>query len=295
MSLRLELLQISRLATRLLGDSADLVRSFVAGQLHPSGGFVDRSGRPDLYYTVFGLNCLAALQEDVPETLTAYLRGFGAGEGLDLVHLTCLARAWAAAGTPLESDARDALLRRISAFRVTDGGFSADPASGRATVTSTFLAFGAYQDLGAELPDSGRLVAFLRSREAVDGGYVNEPPATQGSAPATAAAVALLHQMRHPPAATVGRWLAARNVHGGFAAAADLDMPDLLTTAVVLHALATLGRPLTRYVEPCLDFLDTLWTNRGAFHGHWADDDVDCEYTFYALLALGHLSLWSDG
>ena len=43
--------------------------------------------------------------------------------------------------------------------------------------------------------------------------------------------------------------------------------------------------------EPCLDFVDSLWTNRGGFFGTWADDAADCEYTYYALLALGHLSL----
>ena len=41
--------------------------------------------------------------------------------------------------------------------------------------------------------------------------------------------------------------------------------------------------------EACLDFVDTLWTSRGAFHGTWADDVLDCEYTYYGLLALGHL------
>jgi len=35
----------------------------------------------------------------------------------------------------------------------------------------------------------------------------------------------------------------------------------------------------------------SLWTSRGAFYGNWADDVADCEYTYYALLALGHLSL----
>ena len=42
--------------------------------------------------------------------------------------------------------------------------------------------------------------------------------------------------------------------------------------------------------DRCLDFIDTLWTGR-AFCGHWQDDEVDCEYAFYALLALGHLSM----
>jgi hypothetical protein len=37
--------------------------------------------------------------------------------------------------------------------------------------------------------------------------------------------------------------------------------------------------------------LDSLWTNVGAFHGSWADDEPDAEYTFYGLVALGHASV----
>ena len=43
--------------------------------------------------------------------------------------------------------------------------------------------------------------------------------------------------------------------------------------------------------ETCLDFVDSLWTSTGGFYGNWADDAIDCEYTYYGLLALGHLSL----
>jgi hypothetical protein len=68
-------------------------------------------------------------------------------------------------------------------------------------------------------------------------------------------------------------------------------MPDLLSTATALHALAGLEAPIARVRESCLDFVDSLWTNEGGFHGHWADEHLDCEYTFYGLLALGHLSL----
>ena len=43
--------------------------------------------------------------------------------------------------------------------------------------------------------------------------------------------------------------------------------------------------------EKCLDFIDTLWMNEGGFCGSWLDQALDCEYTYYGLLALGHLSL----
>ena len=66
----------------------------------------------------------------------------------------------------------------------------------------------------------------------------------------------------------------------------------LLSTATALHALACMERPLSEdQRERCLDFVDTLWTAEGGFHGHWADDALDPEYTFYGLLALGHLAV----
>ena len=43
-------------------------------------------------------------------------------------------------------------------------------------------------------------------------------------------------------------------------------------------------------IERCLDFVDSLWDATGGFHGHWSDDYLDCEHTFYGLLVLGHLS-----
>ena len=69
-------------------------------------------------------------------------------------------------------------------------------------------------------------------------------------------------------------------------------MPDLLSTATCLHALASLeGELPPAFREKCLDFIDTLWNAEGGFHGHWADDHLDAEYTFYGLLALGHLAV----
>jgi hypothetical protein len=87
-------------------------------------------------------------------------------------------------------------------------------------------------------------------------------------------------------------WLLDRcHTRGGFFASRSTPVPDLLSTATALHALSSMHVPIAGLCDPCLDFVDSLWTNRGGFFGTWADDAVDCEYTFYALLALGHLSL----
>ena len=77
MSFRLEMVQVARLAPKLLGESTELVRGFLSSQQNPDGGFKDRTGRSDLYYTVFGLDALLSLQAEFPlEPVAAYLRSF---------------------------------------------------------------------------------------------------------------------------------------------------------------------------------------------------------------------------
>ena len=63
MSLRLEMLQVARLARSVLGDEAcDLVEGYVRSQQNEDGGFRDREGISDLYYTSFAIDALTALQ-----------------------------------------------------------------------------------------------------------------------------------------------------------------------------------------------------------------------------------------
>ena len=84
-----------------------------------------------------------------------------------------------------------------------------------------------------------------------------------------------------------GDWLLSRcRSDGGFEAVPGAPMPDVLSTATALHALAGLHRSFEREKESILDFVDSLWTGR-AFCGNWDDDVVDSEYTYYAMLALG--------
>ena len=89
------MLQVARLSPNLLGDSSALVSQFLRSQLLPDGGFTDRAGNSDLYYTVFGLESFVALRDDPPVETIAYLERFADGDGLDFVHLACLGRCWA--------------------------------------------------------------------------------------------------------------------------------------------------------------------------------------------------------
>ena len=287
------MLQVARLAPRLLSDASERVLSFFRSQMHETGGFRNRADEPDLYYTVFGLEGLAALRADLPVSSTAdYLATFGNGESLDFVHLACLVRCWAnlPAGVQ-DASRRDRLIQRLDGYRAADGGYHAEPGSALGTVYASFLAAGAYQDLGVDLPDSPGLVRSVKSLTAHDGGFSNQPDAAVGSTPATAAAVTLLRHFDAPGDSALGNWLLSRcRPEGGFFAAPGAPLPDLLSTATALHALVGVHVSIEEIKEPCLDFIDSLWTSTGGFYGHWSDDVLDCEYTYYALLALGHLS-----
>ena len=289
------MLQVARLGVQTLGDSAPLVRGFFEGQLSPEGGGRDRDGRPDLYYTIFALAGLQATDGAVPvAAVESYLRSFGDGADLDFIHLGALARCWAVIGPDRMSPGlAEGILARIEAYRSRDGGYDSDAGSPDGNAYGCFVAFGAYQDLDREVPEPLRMVQCLKLLETPDGAWANARGVKIGSTNATAAAVTLLHQLGMPIAGNVGDWLHER-VHpeGGFLAMPQAPIPDLLSTATALHALACLERPLAKAAkERGLDFLDTLWDAAGGFHGHWADDHLDAEYTFYGLLALGHLSV----
>jgi len=291
-SLRLEMLQVARLCPRLLSEGTDLVRRFVLNQQHPDGGFRDRAGNSDLYYTVFGTSCLRALQMDLPENgLAAYLDAFGDGEGLDLVHLCALARCWANldAGLP---DRSSAILDRVERYRSPDGGYGVAPGAGRGSAYGSFLALGAYQDLGRLPPEPEDLVRQCLGLIARDGGFSNEPGQAISLTPATAAAESILRTLGEGAPSSAADWLLGMiGPEGGFFAVPSAPMPDLLSTATALHALSGMACSIQPLREACLDFVDSLWVNRGGFYGNWADEHLDLEYTFYGLLALGHLAV----
>lgn len=303
MSLRLEMLQVARLAPKVLGDATELIGHFLREQLNEDGGFRDRTGRSDLYYTVFGLESLLALSPAPSPAETkflskvgSYLSGHGDGQTLDFVHLCCLARCWASAGTmglaSLPADRARGIATRLSGYRAADGGFHADRGADRGTAYGAFLGLGAYQDLGVALDDGDSLVEALRNSRTADGVWANDPRVAQGSTNATAAALTVLNNQGQCLPREAAEWLARRqHGEGGFKAMPQAPLPDLLSTATALHALSAYDWDMEPFREKHLDFVDSLWTNEGAFHGNWTDDDLDAEYTYYGLLTLGHLSV----
>jgi hypothetical protein len=252
------MLQVARLAPNLLREASEPVAEFFLSRFNDDGGAADRAGHSDLYYTVFALEGLIALQREMPPGVRAFLERFEDGDDLDLVHLCCLVRCWAALKRPAPGRAAG----RIEALWDRDN------------VYHSFLAWGALQDLG-QRPEP----------------FSFKDGSLAATTPTTAAAVTLLRQMQVPVPEDAVKWLLARaHPEGGFSATEDAPIPDLLSTATALHALSGQHVSVAHVKERTLDFLDTLWTGK-AFCGNWTDDEPDCEYTYYGLLAMGHLSL----
>ncbi|MHC4716767.1 MAG: prenyltransferase/squalene oxidase repeat-containing protein, partial [Planctomycetota bacterium] len=258
MTIREEMLQAARRARDLPPERRGSTGQFVLSRRGPDGGFVDRSGKSDLYYTLFGIECLDALGAELPRTaLARYLDAFGDGEGLDLVHLGCLVRCLSVVAGAVPESVRRRAVAVAEGYRTGDGGYGPRPGAPAGTVYTCFLTVGLHQDLGLDLPDVQGVIACVRSLRAGDGGYANDASIPVGSVPATAAAATLLRHLGAPADPAVGAWLLAQHCgDGGFRAAPLAPGPDLLSTATALHALALMGtsleavRPATRrFVE----------------------------------------------
>ncbi len=281
-------------ARRQLTDSTDLVAEFTAGLINRDGGFRGRTHKSDLYYTVFGIETLIALGAPLDsDRILGYLDGFADGKSLDLVHLACLARCRANVlqAEHAADELNERIAHRLEFHRCGDGGYSNSMGAKSGTAYACFLAMGTCQDLALDIPNPAGLIDSILSLQRPDGSFTNDASLQTGSTPATAAAVTTLHYLTRTPSAQSVQWMLARSrATGGFLAAPLAPIPDLLSTATAIHALALAQTPLDDIKQPTLEFIDSLWSTDGAFAGNWLDETLDCEYTYYGLLALGHLN-----
>ena len=289
------MLQVARLAPQLLSDSTELVRDFVLSKLNDDGGFQDRVGESDLYYTVFGLECLIAVDAEVPEEkIKPYLESFSDGSSLDLVHLTSLIRCWSNLKIDFEKEGlKEPYLNQLERFKSADGGYNTEEKAAVGTGYAAFLVYGALQELKEPIPNQELLIHSIQELQVGNGSYGMTKGQTEGTTPTTAAACVALCDMGIRDLDSSRKWLWNNyNLNGGgFFAIPNAPMPDLLSTATALHTLSTMGEQFKDIEDSCLDFIDSLWTNSGSFYGTWADDILDVEYTLYGLLALGHLAV----
>jgi len=242
---------------RMADEAQDALRGTVAVMQLPDGLFPDRSGRGDVYYTLFGL-CLA-------DVSGAKIDRDACGKTLagmnppDLVHRATLAHS----RNLLKLMALPRAVRNLPMpapeLDFPDLPDAAFPQGDRYSPYSCFLRNDASADLAPyRLPD---------------GLYSNLKGASEYGVAATAAALCL-----HPDETTATALAALQNPDGTFPGG------DLLSTAVSLYALRRAGHAATCDVR---DFLSGCFRADGLFGAVPGDPAGDLEYTVYGLLAMG--------
>lgn len=286
------MLWLARRGAVAFPGAVDGVSAFVAAAQNPDGGFRGRDPGSDLYYTAFGLECLAALREGGEPVSRArtFLRGCRY-DALDPIHLACAARAWTRGGRDgVPGDIRRAIIDRLAAYRLPNGAYRVADGDDAPSPYGCFLAYAVYEDCGAARPAGFDLLAACNACRAPDGAYNNEPGMEDGATPATAGVALLQTRLPHGPETALLGWLLERYAGGGFDAFPGCPAPDLLSTAIALLALWAGGVDLDVLADDCARYVQGLQTSSGGWRGHAFDDEPDLEYTFYGLLALGCLA-----
>ena len=294
-------------------------RIFLLSRQLPNGGFsgreVDLQGmplfedgvQPDLYYTSFAVRGLAALG-DFPEApaqkLATWLMPMAARSVSVIDILSWLYSALVVQTvlgvdllTEVATDWADRLSSHLESLRAPDGGYAKSAATTMGSTYHSFLAALCYELMGRELPNSGQLVDFIRSRQRADGGFVEMASMKRSGTNPTAAAIALLKifEALTPEICerTAGFLEEVRCDDGGVQANTRIPFSDMLSTFTGYLTALDIGRPELLPERRLRRFLQELEIPTGGFLAAGWDRAPDVEYTFYALGTLGLLSSMS--
>lgn len=282
-----------RSAELLSAEARRRIAGFIESRMCGDGGYRGLASGSDIYYAVFAVQTLLAIDAPLNAKRTSkYLQRFADGGGLDLVNLACLIRLDALLSRPKAARAgAEGLVRFTSA----DGGYATEEDSVTSSAYGAFLAVASYEDARLAVPHAPAIVKALQCLRCPDGGYANQRGLAVGTTSATAAAVVVQKALTGVASEEALEWLFARaGDDGGFRAWPGVPVGDLLSTATALHALSMGGADPAALRERSLGFIEAHWDDSGGFCGHAGEAVPDCEYTFYGLLALGSL-VGADG
>jgi hypothetical protein len=248
--------------------TANEIRGFLSSHQTDSGGFMDKGGKSDLYYSLFGSFASEALDlDDSNERLKQYLDQTISGSKIEGVHLHCavILISRLAGINRLSKDIRDTLNKNISK-------------PGTMSPYTAFLSLLSYYY-------SGNYKGLYEvSRQLKTIAKVKDVPCT-----VVAANLVLQHCFGRPVEDHIHAIHSFYMKNGSFAAVKNAPVGDLLSTGVALYALKVAGADIRNIVPDCLEYVDSLYSG-GGFCSTILDPDPDVEYTFYGLLALGALA-----
>ncbi len=288
-SITIKLLKTLQRGYDALGEQAkQLMADFIISQRSADGGFVNKQGESDLYYTAFGtlLQYIFNIKFSAEE-LNDYLDKIDA-EGLDLIHYAAYMRCRLLASIA-EKTKLGAALKMLSRKEIREQqSFDVWPNNDKNSPYSRFIWLSLLEDTRNDKDSSTENVSALEEYTVTSGGFSNMKGQTIASANATSAALMVIGQLDGYDKGSQGiaYLLKSQLPSGGFKAADNTHMPDLLSTATALFTLRCYG------VQPrysAQEFVEAHWLDNGGFGATILDSSSDVEYLFYGLLALGTL------
>jgi len=299
-----QMIVLLRNALDLLDEQGrEEVLKFLVSQQNPDGGFQDRGGRSDLYYSLFGGLMLRAwcsghgakgigsedrsqkTEDGNPDTGVVFpelvegtilkLRQFVAkqsnSEVPGFIEKCCLIL--------LQKELKAGSNSRLKALISLGKSFWKE----RGSINISYRSFVLFLTLDAVLPF--RKILKVGAKKMLTRTRID-----QHSPCSEVAAKVFLQKMMDQDGSEDQELLKSFACEtGGFKAFAHLNNADMLSTAVALFALNYSDCDLRLLKPVCLDFIGQNFSD-GAFLSGDGDPTADVEYTFYGLLALGVLS-----
>ena len=282
---------LQRGAEQLSDEAVSSIVCFVQSQQDAMGAFLNRSGKPDIYYTLFGWSlCLVLGIKIDAGNSNAYLKSINPDE-LDLVHYTayvqCKVLRKLLLGERLGAVVT-ALTLRNKSKELTD--FTSVPHNDIHAPYSQYIGLTMKEAMGSHIKERKEVILQLECYRVIGGGYKNDIDATAATLNATVAALAVqgvlaegnLKGLKNNE--DIAFLLGMQHDSGGFPATKMSPVPDLLSTATALFMLHCYNEIP---IYPQQAFIEAHWLEEGGFSATLLDEVSDVEYTFYGLLALG--------
>jgi prenyltransferase beta subunit len=260
---------LAKSLSMLDSEHVEEIRTFILNKQTSVGGFSDRVGRCDLYYTLFGYYIAESLSvTQVMEPLKKYVATTVSLNNLSGVYLYCGAILYAKL---IGINSTTEKLRKQIVTDLTQKDL-------KQREYSEFLGILALYYL-----EDFKNIQLIANRYKQSFSHRDNP------CPVIAATAVMLAITGNRKPEIVDKLNSYYRGNGGFSALHQAPSEDLLSTAVALYALHFLSADIRLMKPDCLTFIDNLYDN-GGFRATKYDSVTDVEYTFYGLLALGSMS-----
>jgi hypothetical protein len=251
---------LARSVKILDAQTIEEIKSFIKSQQTAAGGFADRGGNCDLYYSLFGFYIAEALEiEEVKPALKVYVKNIIEQEDLAGIYIKC------------------AVILYIKLF-------------GSSTLPTVLRK---HDDLASQYSDFINLLADYYSKDYISLLLISQKLKKiklNAAMPCSVISAGLILQhVNGKQDAEPWQLMKSYYKSGSFSTFSKTAHGDLLSTGVALYALGFAGSDLSIIKPDCLNYIDALYSE-GGFCATSFDDVSDVEYTFYGLLGLGALT-----